>query len=58
MVLSINNVLGNQNVYGYRFSNDGNRSTAIVPPVNTFVFIGAFINFGVDRTQDAINQNL
>jgi hypothetical protein len=31
---------------------------AVVPPVNTFVFIGAFISFGVDRTQDAINNNL
>ena len=31
---------------------------AVVPPVNTFVFVGMFISFGVDKTQDAINNNL
>jgi hypothetical protein len=58
LVLSISNVLGAKNVYGYNFSMDGARSSAVVPPVNTFVFVGAFISFGVDRTQDAINNNL
>ena len=57
-VLSISNVLGSKNVYGYNFSANGSRSSAIVPPVNTFVFIGAFISFGVDKTEDAINNNL
>lgn len=58
LVLSITNVLGSKNVYGYNFSVDGSRSSAVVPPVNTFVFIGAFISFGVDKTEDAINNNL
>ncbi|WP_300691675.1 TonB-dependent receptor [Chryseobacterium sp.] len=58
LVLSITNVLGSKNVYGYNFSVDGSRSSAVVPPVNTFVFIGAFISFGVDKTDDAINNNL
>lgn len=58
LVLSVSNILGTKNIYGYNFSRDGNRSSAIVPPVNTFVFIGAFISFGVDKTQDAINNNL
>ncbi|ASK31260.1 TonB-dependent receptor [Chryseobacterium sp. T16E-39] len=57
-VLSVSNVLGTKNVYGYNFSQDGSRSSAVVPPVNTFVFVGAFISFGVDKTQDAINNNL
>ncbi|MBK1894738.1 TonB-dependent receptor [Chryseobacterium paridis] len=57
-VLSISNVLGSKNMYGYNFSQDGSRSSAVVPPVNTFVFVGAFISFGVDKTQDAINNNL
>ncbi len=57
-VLSISNILGSKNVYGYNFSANGSRSSAIVPPVNTFVFIGAFISFGVDKTDDAINNNL
>lgn len=57
-VLSISNVLGTKNVYGYNFSQDGSRSSGVVPPINTFVFVGAFISFGVDKTQDAINNNL
>ncbi len=58
LVLSITNILGSKNIYGYNFSVDGSRSSAVVPPVNTFVFIGAFISFGVDKTEDAINNNL
>ncbi|MGN7865614.1 TonB-dependent receptor [Chryseobacterium sp. 22458] len=57
-VLSISNVFGSKNIYGYNFSVDGSRSSAVVPPVNTFVFIGAFFSFGVDKTEDAINNNL
>lgn len=56
-VLSISNILGNNNVYGYNFSPSGGR-TAIVPPVKTFIFLGFFISFGIDKTQEAINNNL
>ena len=58
LVLGVSNILGNKNVYGYNFSKDGLRSSPIVPPVNTFVFVGAFFSFGVDRTQEVINNNL
>ena len=58
LVLSVNNILGQKNIYGYNFSNDGLRSKPILPSASTFVFIGCFINFGIDRTQDAINNNL
>lgn len=58
LVLSVNNVLGQKNVFGYNFSSDGLRSKPILPSANTFVFIGAFISFGVDRTQEAIDNNL
>lgn len=57
-VVSVSNVLGNKNIYGYNFSQNGSRNSAVVPPVNTFVFVGMFISFGVDKTQDAINNNL
>ncbi|MBW7675344.1 TonB-dependent receptor [Chryseobacterium chendengshani] len=57
-VLSISNVLGNKNIYGYNFSQNGSYSSAVVPPVNTFVFVGMFISFGVDKTEDAVNNNL
>lgn len=58
LVLSVSNILGAKNVYGYNFSRDGLRSSSVVPPVNTFVFVGMFISFGIDKTQDAINNNL
>lgn len=58
LVLSINNVLGQKNIYGYNFSTDGLRRSPVMPSTNTFVFIGAFISFGIDRTEDAINNNL
>ena len=58
LVLSVTNVLGSKQVFGYNYSYSGHRKEAITPPAKTFVFIGAFINFGVDRTQDVINNNL
>ncbi len=57
-VLGINNVLGQQQIFNYNFSNDGNRKEAITNPSKRFVFIGVFLSFGIDRTQDAINNNL
>ena len=57
-VFSITNVLGSKQVYGYNYSYNGMRKEAIVPPTKTFVYLGAFISFGVDRTQEVINSNL
>ncbi|MBL0181271.1 MAG: TonB-dependent receptor [Chitinophagaceae bacterium] len=57
-VLGINNVLGQNQVFNYNYSNDGNRKVAITPPSKRFIFIGCFLSFGIDRTQDAINNNL
>lgn len=58
LVLSVTNVLGSRQVFGYNYAYNGLRKEAIVPPTKTFVFIGAFISFGIDRTQDVINSNL
>lgn len=57
LVVSVSNILGNKNIYGYNFSSTG-QASAILPPVNTFVFVGAFLSFGQDKTQEAINNNL
>lgn len=57
-VLSVNNILGNKNIYGYNYSLDGMRRSEVRPLVNTFVFVGVFVSFGVDKTNDAINNNL
>lgn len=58
LVLSVNNIFGIDQVYGYNYSYNSYRKSAILPPSKTFVFIGVFISLGVDRTEDAINSNL
>jgi vitamin B12 transporter len=55
---SMSNVLGYNLVYGYHYSLDGTMKQPITPPANRFYFIGCFLSWGVDRTQDAINNNL
>jgi hypothetical protein len=57
-VLGINNVFGQEQIYSYNYSSNGARKEAVTPPSKRFIFIGCFLSFGVDRTQDAINNNL
>ncbi len=57
-VLGINNVLGQKQVFSYNYNYDGSRKEAVTPASKRFVFIGCFLSFGIDRTQDAINNNL
>ena len=58
LVASITNVLGYDPVFGYRYSYDGMNKQPVGLPAKRFYFIGAFFSWGVDRTQDAINNNL
>ncbi|MBS1729656.1 MAG: TonB-dependent receptor [Bacteroidetes bacterium] len=55
---SVNNVLGADQVYGYNYSYNGSLKQAITPPAKRMYFIGLFLSWGVDRSQDAINNNL
>jgi vitamin B12 transporter len=57
-VLGINNVFGQTQVYTYNYSSDGTRKEPVGPTSRRFAFIGCFLSFGTDRTQDAINNNL
>ena len=57
-VLSISNVFNFKQQFGYNYSINGKRRQEIVPPSRQFIFIGAFFSFGVDRSDDAINNNL
>jgi len=58
LIASVTNVLGYNAVYGYNYSYNGLNQVPIEPPAKRFYFIGAFFSWGVDRTQDAINNNL
>lgn len=57
-VISVSNIFNIKQVYGYTYSTNGMHKQELVPPSRMFIFIGAFISFGVDRTEDAINNNL
>lgn len=57
-VFSITNVLGSKQVYGYNYSFDGSNKVEINPSAGRFYFLGIFLSWGVDRRQDAINNNL
>ncbi|MBE7173561.1 MAG: TonB-dependent receptor [Williamsia sp.] len=56
-VFSVSNVLGNKQVFGYNYSYKGVKD-AVTPPANRFFFLGCFLSFGVDRSEDIINNNL
>lgn len=55
---SVSNILGSNQVFGYNYSFDGSIRNPVTQPAKRFYFIGCFISWGVDRTQDAINNNL
>lgn len=57
-VFSVTNVLGSNQIFGYNYSYNGQVKQAVTPPARRFYFIGCFISFGVDRTEDVINSNL
>lgn len=58
IVFSVNNVLGSNQIFGYNYSYNGLRKEPILPAAKRFFFLGCFISFGVDRTDDVINSNL
>jgi hypothetical protein len=58
LVMSITNVFGYNPVFNYNYSYNGLVKQPIGLPAKRFYFIGAFFSWGVDRTQDAINNNL
>lgn len=57
-VFQVSNIFNIKQTYGYNYSYNGYRKEAIVPTSKMFVFIGAFISFGIDRTDEVINNGL
>lgn len=58
IVFSVTNVLNSNQVFGYNYSYNGLVKQPINPPAKQFFFLGWFLSFGVDRSQDVINSNL
>jgi hypothetical protein len=50
--------LGNQQVFGYRYSTNGQNREAIGLTASRFVFVGCFMNWGVDRRKQQVDDNL
>ncbi len=57
-VLSVSNVLGQKQVFNYSYGTVTDNKQPIGPTSKRFAFIACFMSFGVDRTEDAINNNL
>jgi len=49
LVFSINNVLGIENVFTYRYSSDGSRRQAVGPAAARTFFAALFINIGSQK---------
>ncbi|MFT3978828.1 MAG: TonB-dependent receptor [Ferruginibacter sp.] len=57
-VLSVSNLLGQKQVFNYNYGTISGNKQAIRPTSNRFVYIGWFVSFGVDQTENVINNNL
>lgn len=57
-VFQVNNIFNFKQTYGYQYSYNGFRKEAIVPTSRMFVYIGCFISFGVDRSDEIMNNSL
>lgn len=57
-VFQVSNIFNIRQVYGYQYSYNGIRKQEITPTSRMFVFIGAFFSFGVDRSDEVINNGL
>ncbi len=53
---NINNVLATNTILGYRYSDNGLSSTAILPFSKVFYSVALFLEFGVNREEDMMKQ--
>ncbi|PSL44360.1 outer membrane receptor for ferrienterochelin and colicin [Chitinophaga niastensis] len=54
----VNNLLGTKQVFGYNYSFDGTNKVPVTLPATRSFFIGLWMSFGIDRTDDFLNKNL
>lgn len=55
-VFTMSNVLGNDQEYGFRYSSDKLRRSMVGPMAPRFFYLGMFMSFGIDRTQEVIDR--
>lgn len=54
----VNNLLGSKQVFGYQYSYNGFNKVPMLPAATRSYYIGIFMSFGIDRTEDFIDNNL
>lgn len=54
----INNAFGRKQIFGYNYSHNGLNRIPITQPAPRTYYLGIFMSFGIDRTDDFINDNL
>lgn len=57
ITITITNVTGFNQVFNYRYSEDGLRRETIGPPAPRSCFVGIFMSFGQNRSNEIINNN-
>ena len=58
IVLSVTNVTGDEQIFGYRYSADGKSRESLTPAAKRFFFVGCFLSWGTDRRKEVLdNQN-
>lgn len=60
-IFNLNNVIGNDQVYGYNFASQPNqqsayRGEAITPMAKRYIFFGAYLTIGNDRRREIIDN--
>lgn len=58
VAMGINNVAGSRQVFGYNYPYNGLNKQPVTLPATRNFFIGIFMSFGIDRTDDFLNNNL
>ncbi|ANI88158.1 hypothetical protein A9P82_01820 [Arachidicoccus ginsenosidimutans] len=58
IVGTVKNLFDFKQIYSYNYSYDGSYRQAVLPATRQQFFLGIFFTFGVDRSQQIINDNL
>lgn len=56
IALGVNNVLGTAQVFGYNYSFDGQRKVPITLPAPRMIYLGVFMSFGINRTDNFLDN--
>ena len=58
VAFGINNLMGTKQVFGYNYSYNGQYKVPVTLPATRNFFAGIFMSFGVDHTDDFLDNNL